>query len=92
MVLNMKFIYIFFFLNYKIKIKRLWLRLWGPSEIHMPLLGSPGPGPMYRLIPLHFRCLLYVIQLSDKIYNSGHMRRGISRYIGPGPGEPRRGM
>jgi hypothetical protein len=25
----------------KIKIKRLWLRLWGPSEIHMPLLGSP---------------------------------------------------
>ena len=24
------------------KIKRLWLRLRGPSEIHMPLLGSPG--------------------------------------------------
>ena len=23
----------------------------GPSEIHRPLIGSPGPGPMYRLIP-----------------------------------------
>ena len=35
----------------KIKIKRLWLRLRGPSEIHMPLLGSPGRGPIYRLNP-----------------------------------------
>ena len=35
----------------KIKIKRLWRRLWDPSEIHRPLLGSPGPGPMYRLNP-----------------------------------------
>jgi hypothetical protein len=26
----------------KIKIKRQWLKLWGPSEIHGPLLGSPG--------------------------------------------------
>jgi len=25
--------------------------IWGPSEIHRPLLGSPGPGPMYRLNP-----------------------------------------
>ena len=23
----------------------------GPSEIHRPLLGSLGPGPMYRLNP-----------------------------------------
>jgi hypothetical protein len=30
------------------KIKGLWLRLWGPSEIHGPLLGSLGPGLMYR--------------------------------------------
>jgi hypothetical protein len=35
----------------QIKMKRLWLRLWGPSEIHGLLLGSPGPGPMYRLNP-----------------------------------------
>jgi len=35
----------------KIKIKRQWLRLWGPSEIHGPFLGSPGPGPIYRLNP-----------------------------------------
>jgi len=35
----------------KINIKRLWLRLWGPSEIHRPLIGSPDPGPMYRLNP-----------------------------------------
>jgi hypothetical protein len=26
--------------NEKIKIKRLWLRLWDPSEIHRPILGS----------------------------------------------------
>ena len=32
-------------------MKRLWLRIWDPSEIHRPLLGSPGPGPMYRLNP-----------------------------------------
>jgi len=24
----------------------------GPSEIHRLLIGSPGPGPMYRLNPL----------------------------------------
>jgi hypothetical protein len=36
----------------KIKIKRLWLRLWGHSEIQKPLLGSLGPGPMYWLNPL----------------------------------------
>ena len=36
----------------KIKIKRHWLRLWGPSEIHGPLLGSPDSGPIYRLNPL----------------------------------------
>ena len=29
--------------NENIRIKCLWLRLWGPSEIHRPLLGSPGP-------------------------------------------------
>jgi hypothetical protein len=29
--------------NETIKIKRLWLRLWSPSEINRPLLGSPGP-------------------------------------------------
>ena len=33
----------------KIKIKRIWLRLWDPSEIHMPLISSPGTGPMYLL-------------------------------------------
>jgi len=33
----------------KIKIKGIWLMLWGPSEIHRSLLGSPGPRPMYRL-------------------------------------------
>ena len=36
----------------KIKTKRVWLRLWGPSEIHGSLLCSPGPGPMYPLNPL----------------------------------------
>jgi len=35
------------------KIKCLWLRLWGPSEIHRPHFSSPGPGPMYRLNPSH---------------------------------------
>jgi len=25
--------------------------IWGPSEIHRPLIGSPDPGPMYRLNP-----------------------------------------
>jgi hypothetical protein len=34
-----------------IKIKRLLPRLCGPSEIYMPLLMSPGPGPMYRRNP-----------------------------------------
>ena len=37
--------------NEKIKIKRQWLRLWGPSEIHGPFRGFPGPVPMYRLNP-----------------------------------------
>jgi hypothetical protein len=37
--------------NEQIKIKRLWLRLWGPSVNHGPFLGSPGPEPMYRLNP-----------------------------------------
>ena len=42
----------------QIKIKHLWLRLWGPSEIHRPLLGYAGPGPMYRLNPPpHKPCL-----------------------------------
>ena len=41
--------YIFIFLN-KLKIC-LWLRLWGSSEIHKPLLCSTGPGLMYRLNP-----------------------------------------
>jgi len=31
----------------KIQIKRLW----GSLQIHRPLLGSPGHGPMYRLNP-----------------------------------------
>ena len=35
----------------KIKIKRPWISLWGPSEIHGPLHGSQGPGPMYSLNP-----------------------------------------
>jgi hypothetical protein len=35
----------------KKQIKRLWLRLLGPSEIHMPLIGSPGPPQRYRLNP-----------------------------------------
>jgi hypothetical protein len=29
----------------------LWLRLWGLSEIHMPLLDSPVPWPIFRLNP-----------------------------------------
>ena len=29
----------------------------GPSEIHRPLLGTPGPGPMYRLNLSHRICL-----------------------------------
>ena len=33
----------------KIIIKRLWLSLWDPSEIHRLLLGFPGLGPMYRM-------------------------------------------
>ena len=39
------------------KIKGLWLRLWGPSEIHGPLLGSLGPGLMYR----HWTPLSYAL-------------------------------
>ena len=35
----------------KIKIKRQWLRLWGPSEIHEPFHRFPGPVPKYRLNP-----------------------------------------
>jgi hypothetical protein len=31
------------------KIKRLWLRLWGPPRV---LLGSPDLGPMYQLSEL----------------------------------------
>jgi hypothetical protein len=31
--------------------KHLWLRIWGPSEIHRLILGSPGPRSMYRLNP-----------------------------------------
>jgi hypothetical protein len=38
--------------NAKIKIKRQWLRLWIPSEIHGPFLASQGSVPMYRLNPL----------------------------------------
>ena len=50
----------FFFLN-KLKIVentktnkknqniRIRLRIKGPLEIHRPLLGSPRPGPMYRM-------------------------------------------
>ena len=37
--------------NEQIKIKRLWLRLWGPSVNHGPFLDSKGPEPMYRLNP-----------------------------------------
>jgi hypothetical protein len=33
----------------KIIIKRLWLSLWDPSEIHRLLLSFPGLGPMYRM-------------------------------------------
>ena len=33
----------------KIKIKRLWLRLWGPAEVYKPLLGSPVPPQVYNL-------------------------------------------
>ena len=35
----------------KIKIKCLWLRLWGPPKIHWPPPGSPGPRAMNRLNP-----------------------------------------
>ena len=41
--------------KWKIKIKRLWLRLWGPSKMHMPLLSSPDSGSMYphpRIVPV----------------------------------------
>ena len=37
--------------NEQIKIKRLWLRLWGPSVNHGPFLDSQDPEPMYRLNP-----------------------------------------
>jgi len=37
--------------NENIKIKRQWRQQCGPSEIHEPLLGSPGPEPMYRVNP-----------------------------------------
>jgi hypothetical protein len=37
--------------NEKIKIKRQWLRLWRPSEIHEAFRGFPCPIPMYRLNP-----------------------------------------
>jgi hypothetical protein len=33
--------------NKKKKMKKI--QIWGPSEIHRPLIGSPGSGPMYRL-------------------------------------------
>ena len=35
----------------KNNIKRLWLRIWDPSEIDRSLLGSPGPGPVYLRNP-----------------------------------------
>jgi hypothetical protein len=41
--------YIIIFIN---KQKIYELRLWGLSEIHGPLLGYLGTGPMYRLNPL----------------------------------------
>ena len=44
--------------NEQIKIKRLWLRLWGPSVNHGPFLDSQDPEPMYRLNPpSHRPCL-----------------------------------
>ena len=33
------------------------LRLWGPSEIHRSLGGSPDSGLMYRLNPSHRPCV-----------------------------------
>ena len=71
-------------------IKCLWLRLCVPSEIHMPLIGSPGPGPMYRLHePPSHRPWWYVIRTSkelrnwdfNKRNNSGHLCHRYSRYL-----------
>jgi hypothetical protein len=51
------------------KTKRLWLRLWGTSEIHKPLLGSLGHGPMYRLNP---PLICPVIRKSKQSLNGTH--------------------
>ena len=44
--------------NEKTKIKHLWLRLWDSSEIHRPLHGYPGSGPMY---PSNRPCWLWQV-------------------------------
>ena len=54
----------------KIQIKRLWLRLWGPSEIHRSLLGSPGSGPMYRLNTLLIGPVLRSLEIAVKWHTS----------------------
>jgi hypothetical protein len=51
----------------KIKIKCLWLRLWGSSEIHKPLLCSTGPGLMYRLNPSLIGPVVSINKLTIKI-------------------------
>ena len=41
------------------------------QEIHGPLLGSPGPGPMFRLKPpSHRPCLLHISQFQVYAYQS----------------------
>jgi len=37
------------------------LRIRGPSEIHRALLGSPCPGPMYRLNPFSYALVITTI-------------------------------
>ena len=49
----------------KIKIKHLWPMIWDPSEIHRPLLGSPGPGDV-PAEPLSHRACVYALTF-DKI-------------------------
>ena len=48
----------------KIKVKRLWLRLRDPSEIHMPLLGSPDRctdwTPSHRLCIYRFSPIVVI--------------------------------
>ena len=58
--------------NENIKIKRLWHRLWGPSEIHRPFLALRDPDWCTGCIPSHRPRLWDVTALLSQISYKGH--------------------